>query len=681
MRIGFYPKLAWDGMRKNKRLYLPYILTCIGMVMMHYIIAFLSGTPALEEMPGGTVIGNTLGLASWIVALFAALFLFYSNSFLTRRRKKEFGLYNILGMGKWNISKILFWESIIIAFIALVVGIVAGVGLAKLFELGLVNMMVGEISYDFIISPGNMSATAIIFGVIFVLLFLNSLRQVSLSNPIALIRSENTGEKPPKANWLFGIAGAIILTAAYYTAATIESPVTALAIFFVAVAMVIIATYLLFISGSVILCRILQKNKRYYYKANHFVSVSSMVYRMKRNGAGLASICILLTMVLVMLSSTASLYIGIEEVMHTRYPRDINLSLTMNESDYMDDETLELFRNKIQVILDEHHTEPQNVMDYRAGYTDGVYADGLFSNEDEALENFDFDTASEAALLYVVPLSDYNRIMGENQTLQEDEVLIYPFRMEYTASTFQMNDGDELQVKAVVDDWVDNGNSAMTIIPTIFVFVPDFEAAVAPMQGMVNSNGRDLMLFQWMYNLDLNLSAEEQIEIYGQIKQSDWMRGLEYSDIISSSLIEGLENERGGFYNLFGGLFYLGILLSIVFLLAAVLIIYYKQVSEGYEDQARFEIMQKVGMTKKDIRRSINSQMLTVFFLPLITAGIHLCFAFPIIRKILLMFNLWNTNLLMATTAVCFLVFGAFYALVYRMTSNAYYAIVSGARE
>lgn len=681
MRLGFYSKLAWDGICKNKRLYLPYILTCIGMIMMNYIIAFLSGTPALDAMPGAITIGRTLGMAWWIVSLFAVFFLFYSNSFLMRRRKKEFGLYNILGMGKWNISKILFWESLIIAVISLVIGLAAGVSLSKLFELGLVNIMTGQINYDFIVFPDTMASTVMIFSGIFLLLFLNSLRQISLSNPIDLIRSENTGEKPPKANWLVGLAGVAILAAAYYIALTIESPVTALALFFVAVALVIVATYFLFGSGSVVLCRMFQKNKRYYYKANHFVSVSSMTYRMNRNGAGLASICILLTMVLVMLSSTAALYIGIEDITMTRNPMDINMELRMQNIEYTDDKTLDIFRDKIQTILDENDAQRKAVTDYRVGYTDGILVDGIFTNDEEVMRNFNFDTASTAVLLYIVPLEDYNRIMKENETLEDDEVLIYPFRTEYTAHSFQMNGGEVYSVKSVVDDWVDNGNSAMTIIPTVFVFVKDLDTFTAPEQEVMDSNGTPRIKFDWMYAFDLDVPAQRQIEICHQIKQTDWIRGLEYADIIYSTEVEGQEDARAGFHYLFGGMFYIGILLSIVFLTAAVLIIYYKQVSEGYEDQGRFEIMQKVGMTKKDIRRSINSQMLTVFFLPLLMAGIHLCFAFPIIRKILLMFNLQNTPLLIGTTAVCFLIFGVFYALVYKITSNAYFSIVSGAKE
>lgn len=680
MRTGFYPKLAWEGMRKNKRFYIPYLLTCIGMVMMHYIIAFLSGTPALESTPGGATIGLTLGMGSTIVALFSLLFLFYSNSFLNRRRQKEFGLYNILGMSKWNIARILFWESVIVGVISLGIGLAAGGALAKLFELGLINMMEGEITYHFEISFETMKVTILVFAGILVLLFLNSLRQISLKNPITLLRSENAGEKPPKANWLIGIAGLIILGWAYYIAITMENPVSALVMFFVAVAMVIVATYLLFTAGSVILCKMLQKNKRYYYKTNHFISVSAMTYRMKRNGAGLASICILLTMVLVMLSSTAALYIGTEDVMRIRYPKEINLNLTMQDLYAMSDETLDIFREKVDDILEKHDMKQENVVDYHTGMTSGIYVDGTFCNDEEAMKNFSFDSASDAALLYVIPLSDYNQIMNEQETLAEDEVLIYAYNMEYKASVFQMNEGIAYQVKKA-ENWINNGNSVMTIIPTIFVFTSDFENFVEPMLSRYDSESRPMMDFEWLYGFDCDLGIEEQIAVYNEIAGTDWMRGLEYEDLVAAGNVESRAAERSGFYSLYGGLFYLGILLSIVFLFAAVLIIYYKQVSEGFEDQKRFEIMQKVGMTKKDIRRSINSQMLTVFFLPLLMAGIHLCFAFPIIRLILQMFALWNTKLLIATCAFCFIIFGLLYALVYRITSNSYYAIVSEGKE
>ena len=678
MKKGFYCKLALQGIRKNKRLYTPYILTCTGMVMMYYIVYFLTVSDAVQEMPGGGPMITMLSLGSGVLAFFAALFLFYTNSFLIRQRKKEFGLYNILGMDKRNIARVLFWEAVIIAVIALLAGLAAGIGLSKLFELVLINMMSGEASFRFQISVDAITNTAVVFGIIFALLFLNGLRQVSLSNPAALLRSENAGDKPPKANWFLGLVGVAVLACAYYISVSIEEPLSAMLWFFVAVVMVIAATYLLFIAGSVVLCRILQKNKRYYYKANHFISVSAMAYRMKRNGAGLASICILLTMVLVMLSSTATLFIGVEDSLHTRYPRDIVLTATMQEAEYVDEETVSQFRDMMQDVLDEYGAHPQNVCDYRYGYTEGVLARGVFAHDAWALQTFGADTYSNVIQLFIVPVSDYNHIMGANETLEPDEVLIYVNRTSYTASTFQMSSGEECRVKAVVDDWIDNGESTAVILPSVVVFVPDYEAAV---DSLMDEYGDSIVSSIWYYGFDLDLPGDEQVDFFKQIRSSDWYRGLTHADLIYNASIESLENSRDDFYGLYGGLFYLGILLSIIFLAAAVLIIYYKQTAEGYEDQKRFEIMQKVGMTKRKIRKSINSQMLTVFFLPLVMAGIHLCFAFPIIHKLLLLFNLQDTGLLIATTVICFVIFGAFYTVVYRITSNAYFSIVSGAKD
>lgn len=681
MKMGFYPKLAWEGIRKNKRLYLPYIMTCIGMVMMHYIISYLSGAAILDSVLGSETVGYAMSLGSWVIAVFSVLFLFYTNSFLIRRRKKEFGLYNILGMGKWNIGRIVLWESVIVAVLSLVLGLAAGALLAKVFELAVANLMGAQITYEITIAPDVMVGTGMIYGGIFLLLLLNSLRQIATSNPLELLRSENAGEKPPKANWLVGLAGAIILGIAYYIALTIESPVTALAIFFVAAGMVIVATYFLFGAGSVVMCRLLQKNKRYYYKANHFVSVSSMTYRMNRNGAGLASICVLLTMVMVMLSSTAALYVGTEEQVLSRYPRDINLQIAMNEYASLDNAKLDANRAEITGILGDDLSKVENLVDYRVGNTSGMLSNGEFSNERQDMQNFDYGMANDAVLLFVVPLEDYNRIMGTQQTLADDEVLIYGYRTDYDAPTIRVNDGQTYRVKEVVDDWVSNGEASMTVIPTVYVFTNDVDAFTKPMQGMTTDWGTPMMTFDWMYCFDMDATEEEIADVFYAIRNSQWMNGLYESEEVASVTAECQDIEREGFYAMFGGLLSLGILLSILFLAAAVLIIYYKQISEGYEDQKRFDIMRKVGMTKRDIRKSINSQMLTVFFLPLVTAGIHLSVAFPIIHKILQMFNMHNIALHIATTAGCFLIFGVFYALVYRITSNAYYSIVSGARE
>ena len=307
MNFGFYPKLALTGIRKNGRLYVPYLLTCICMVMMFYIIAFLSMNEGVGAMQGGETLQAMLSFGYYIMGVFSLIFLFYTNSFLIRRRKKEFGLYNILGMGKWNIARILVWESLIVTAVSLAGGLLCGVLFSKLAELVMVRMLGGQAAFNFTVDFSCIVQTVVLFAAIFLLILLKALRQIHVSNPVELLHSENVGEKPPKANWLVALVGAVLLGTAYVLAVTISDPISALVWFFVAVLMVILATYLLFIAGSVVFCKLLQKNKRYYYKTNHFVSVSSMMYRMKRNGAGLASICILSTMVLVMISSTMSL--------------------------------------------------------------------------------------------------------------------------------------------------------------------------------------------------------------------------------------------------------------------------------------------------------------------------------------------------------------------------------------
>lgn len=666
MKMGFYPRLAWDGIRKNRRLYTPYLMTCTGVVMMHYIVGFLAASPIVAALPGGSTIAVMLRMGGGVLAFFSALFLFYSNAFLIRRRKKEFGLYNILGMGKAQIAHILFWETLLTAALAMGLGLPAGVGLSKLFELLMLRMMNGGVSYVFSISVQSMRQTAAVFGVIFGLLFLNSLRQVSLSSPMELLRSESAGEKPPRANWALGLLGLLLLGAAYDLAVTIRDPLTALAVFFGAVAMVIAATYLLFIFGSVVLCRLLQRSSGYYYQARHFVSTASMVYRMKRNGAGLASICILLTMVLVMLSSTAALYIGAEDSLRTRYPRDLSLDVRQLDVQRSDEGHLSPVRAAVDEAVAASGAQASRVMDYRSIWVNGLLRSGVFS----AVADSD-KSLGDLINLYLVPLEDYNRATGRHTVLQPDEVLLYPFRTGYTAETFIIEDGPTWQVREVLDDFMIHDSAAVDIVPSVYLVVPDLPAAAAPLEAAL----AEKLSVCWTYGFDLDLEPEKQIELYCALK------GVleEPCRAISATYwLESLEADRSDFYATFGGLFFLGILLSLVFLAAAVLIIYYKQVSEGYEDQARFGIMRKVGMTARDIRASINSQMRTVLFLPLLMAGLHFCFAFPMVRKLLMLFNLWNTKLLVQTSVVCFVVFGLFYGVVYWMTSNAYYAIVSG---
>ena len=683
MRAGFYPKLAWNGITKNKRFYLPYILTCVGMVSMFYIVSFLSTSPLLLYMPGSETVSSTLNLGSWVIGAFSLLFLFYTNSFLMKRRKKEFGLYNILGMGKWNIGRILFWETIITVLISFVCGAVFGIALSKLAELCLVNVIRGDVDFSLTVSSDALISTLTLFSVIFLLIFLNDIRQIKFTNPAELLRSENAGEKPPKANWFLGIVGVLLLGGAYYIAITIEDPVSALVLFFVAVLMVIVGTYLVFISGSVMFCRILQKRKKYYYKPNHFISVSSMVYRMKRNGAGLASICILATMVLVMISSTASLYFGSESSLAIRYPRDFTINVNFMDIEDMNDENISSVRDSIGGVAEDNDASQTDVIEYRWASVSGLL-DGNEMETDVSNVDFTIDMINDTTIVYFIPLSDYNRMMNKNETLEEDEVLVYTVRSSFDEDNFIIKQGNSFEkiynVKNKLSDFTISGDAAMGFYPSVYIVVPDFASAVAPLSELLDYNGNEMVSLRWFYGFNTDVPTEKHAEMETEIFTAI---GNVAEDIESAHgfSCESREEESVSYYSTFGGLFFLGALLSIVFIFAAVLIIYYKQTSEGYEDQARFEIMQKVGMTKKEIRKSINSQLLTVFFLPLIFSAMHLAFSFPIIRKILLLFNLNDVFLFAVTTVICFICFALLYTFVYRITSNSYYAIVSGQKR
>ena len=674
MKRGFYPRLAWSGMRKNSKLYLPYTLACIGMTAMFYILMHLAYSPALELLSSSGEVSTILRLGSFVIGVFSLLFLFYTNSFLVRRRFKEFGLYNVLGMNKGNISRVLAWEALINALISLAGGLFLGIALSKLAELGLVNIMGGDTDLDLRISVKALEFTVMFFCGIFLLIYLNSLIKIRRSSASELVKSENFGEKPPRANWLFGLAGIVILAAAYYIAVSIKTPLTALSLFFIAVIMVIVATYLIFIAGSVWICRLLQKNKRYYYKKNHFVSVSSMVYRMKRNGAGLASICILATMVLVMISSTTCLYFGAEDALRDRYPRDISISASYSGLDSMTDENISALRGEISAAVGGAETE--NILDYRCASLVGSLENGILDLSEASIYSTAMTTYDYVAEVYIVPLADYNAIAGTNESLGSDEAMIYAYRMDYTDKTFAVDELVSFRVKKVLDSFpIADGSAMASIAPTVFVIVPDFADTVAKLGGAVSSSGDEPASLSWNYAFDTPVSDEEETAMCERIGErlsecSESGGYLYYSR-------ESLAANRADFYGMYGGLFFLGIMLSIAFICAAVLIIYYKQISEGYEDRRRFEIMQNVGMTKKEIRSSINSQLLTVFFLPLIFAGLHLGFAFPFIHKLLMLFNLSNLPLLIGTTAISFGVFALLYAVVFRVTSNAYYNIVS----
>lgn len=677
MRRGFYLKLAAEGISKNRKFYFPYILTCICMVMMFYIVAYLSMSADFSAVFGGDMLQSMLGFGVFVIAIFSLIFLYYTNSFLIRRRQKEFGLYNILGMGKRNLVKILLWENILTALFSIGAGLVSGILFSKLAEMAAMKILGGKTGFMIHVALQPIVWSVLLFFAIFLLIMFRMVFSIFRLRPVEMLRSESTGEKPPKANWLLALLGAVLLGSAYYMAVAVLDPMTAMVLFFLAVVMVILATYFLFIAGSVVLCRLLQKKKNYYYKTKHFVSLSSMIYRMKRNGAGLASICILSTMVLVTVSSTICLFVQAEDGVNKRYPQDIFMRLGAAVVTALNEEDTAPYINAVEEILAEHGEAAENLQDYRM-YSMDVYQDGAdFQIDLNQMSQIGMGNG-EIRSVYVIRLEDYNTISGSSAELGDNEVFIYPYKMNYDYDTVDFEGLGTWKAEKLDTEPFCIGEADANALGSLFLVVKDI-SVMDQMCEVKNESlaGEWTSSIQRCYGFDLACGDEEQSEIYNGI-----MERFTSMDSGVSWYTESKAQSRAEYVALFGGLFFLGILLGAVFLFGTVLIMYYKQISEGYEDQNRFDILMKVGMSRKEVKQSINSQVLTVFFLPLIAAGVHMAFAFPLISRILKLITMkTDENVFLLVTVCCYLVFALFYVIVYWVTSKSYYTIVSAAKK
>ncbi|MDU5109708.1 MAG: ABC transporter permease [Clostridium sp.] len=657
MNNVFYPKLAANNIKKNSKTYIPYMLTCIFTAAMYYIIHSLSNNEGISTLVGSDTISITLGLGNNITAIFAIIFLFYTNSFLIKRRKKEFGLFNILGMEKKHLLRVIGYETLYIALISLTLGITIGILLDKLMYLSVLKLMEVDISLGFYISWSSILSTIILFSIIFFIIFINSLRQVHLSNPIELLKSSNFGEKEPKTKWAMAILGFVCLGLGYYIALTTKDPVAAIALFFVAVILVIVGTYLVFTAGSIAFLKILRKNKKYYYNVKHFTSIAGMIYRMKQNAVGLANICILSTMVLVMISSTSSMMMGMEDIINTRYPYDISIY-----SDGSDIDKNNLLVSEIGNIISRENVEKE------VSYSYLNFA--AIKDKDKFITNRDSNSVvlNDVNNLIFISLEDYNKMALESKTLEDGEVLLYSNRDRYEYDTINVFDKNYKVVERV-EDFLGNGIISANVASSQFIVVKDMGELDDIYRAQKETFGENASEIDFMYGIDLKVDDNEKEVIYNNITDTLYNKGF---DFIGETKV----GSRSSFVSLYGGLFFIGIFLGSLFIMATILIIYYKQISEGYDDKERFEIMQKVGMSNEEVQGSIRSQVLTVFFLPLITAGIHISFAFPFIVKILSMLNLTNTKLFILCTVVSFIIFALIYSVIYILTARAYYKIV-----
>lgn len=660
MNKFFYPKLAASGLNKNRRLYIPYLLTCMFTVAMFYIVKSLSLNPGLSDMVGDTTMTFTMDFGCVVIGLFALIFLFYTNSFLMKQRKKEFGLFHILGMEKHHLYYLLAWENLYAAISTLAAGLLVGIALDKAMFLLVSRMVGGKIPLGFFLSKRAVVETIVLFLGIYALIFLNALRQIKAASPIDLLHAGNVGEKEPKAKWLIAIVGLLCTGAGYYLAITTENPVTSLSLAFVAVILVVIGTYLLFTAGSITLLKILKNHKGYYYKTRHFISISGMIYRMKQNAVGLANICILSTGVLLMVACTTSLMVGMEDIIRSRYPNQFAL--------YTDDENLDTAREAVDAVKQlqkESGIEATKEMEYRyLAFSSILQQDTFLVTREGNLTDMD-----AIQNLMFVPLEDYNKATGEEKELKPGEVLLYSNRAAYEYPSMKIFD-QKYVVKERLKSFPGNGIIAANIANTQFLVMPnmeDIQELYKKQKEVFTDIAGKIRIY---YGFDARAGEKEQKEFQKAVY--DVMAKQGYHGNVESSV-----EARQGFMGLYGGFFFIGIFLGLLFVMATVLIIYYKQISEGYDDKERFAIMQKVGMSREEVRASIRSQVLTVFFLPLITAGIHVAAAFPMFNKILIIMNMENTEMYAVCTGICFLVFAAMYVVIYSVTARTYYRIVS----
>lgn len=666
MRKGLFLKLAVSNIKRNKGTYIPYMITCICCIAMTYMMFFVTQSKDLSvQVPDSAMVTSIMFLGIAVIYIFSFIFLLYSNSFVMKRRQKEIGLYNILGLEKGHIMKMMAVETLLTSVISIIGGIAAGILGSKLALLLLLKILHVPAQLGFYVCvPGIIVCAVMFLPVVIVTLFRN-VHRVRLSQPIELLRSGNTGEREPKAKWLMALVGFLCLGSGYYIAVTTKSPVTALGLFFAAVLLVMAGTYLLFTAGSIAVLKVMRWKKSFYYKTKNFTSISGMIYRMKQNAMGLASICILSTGVLLMLSTTVSLNMGIEDSLSDMFPYDAGF--TFNNVTF---EEVPRLRNAFDEAVEKEKVP------YEEKVTQ-VILDISIARNGNNMKILTRDTAASANVEYltVVPEEEYEKISGKTVELKPGEIL-----------AFQENGGKgDIALNGVdykVKEWLeekptyDRGNNIF-YKTTIVVTKEDLQKMDALQKELV---GKDRGYLKLEFGLYIEGGKEADIR-YGNLLQEDLAPLAETLQAEDGDMIPWFrynirEEHYSSFYTLNGGLLFLGIFLGFIFLVGAGMIIYYKQMSEGYEDKDRFEIMQKVGMSRKEVKSAIRRQILMVFFLPLLMAVLHIIMAFPMISRLLGLLGMMNTELYILCTAGTIVVFAVIYAAIYMCTAKSYYKIV-----
>ena len=670
MHKGIFSRLAKQNIRNNKSTYIPYMITCIFCIAMIYMMEFLRDCPTLDQaVRQADEVRMIVFTGEIVVEIFCIIFLIYSNSFLMKRRQKEIGLYNILGLERNHIGIVMFLETIITSIGSLAGGIAAGIIGSKLALLLLLKLLHIPSVLGFYISVKGIFTCLFMFGIVFLMILFLNLAKIHLSRPVELLRGNNTGEKEPAAKWLMALIGFICLGAGYYLAVTTESPIKAITIFLLAVILVMAGTYLLFTAGSIVILKFLRRRKIFYYRTGNFISISGMLYRMKQNAIGLASICILSTGVLLMISMTVSIYFGMNDIMLNRYPYDVDMSVTSISEDECQT-AIEAFE---KAIADNKVPVEKSVEEIYLDIVCSKNGDQILIKPANTIRNSD-----SVLVLSLLNQAEYERLTGISANLNDGEIFAwYP-------STVQKDSVTVDETEFTVKKWLDKnpltcGEDAVSDNAVLVVTDEDFkkfdEMRTEMYKGVSSAPaGEDLTLH---LGLDITGSETDKIDfgtlVMEVVKDLKKNGGLSENSWITSGI---RQQEYESYYADNGSLLFIGIFLGSLFLMGTAMIIYYKQISEGYEDQKRFEIMQKVGLSRREVRSSVRRQILMVFFLPLLMAMLHITMAFPMIRRMLLLFGMTNTKLFIGCTAGTVLIFAVVYGLIYLMTARSYYHIV-----
>lgn len=664
-----YLRLAYSNIKKNSAVYLPFCLATIFTVVLNMVMQVMSNNQGLDHLQGAASLRIMFDLGSKIIMIFTVVFTFYTHSFLMKRRKKELGLYNILGMDKKNLTVMMFIENIMTLFVTLSVGLLVGTIFSKLVFLILKRLTGFGADFVYAFSFTSLWQVIVLFLGIFIGTFLYDVWEVSKTKPIELLGQAKSGEKEPKSKWVFSLVGVVCLSIGYWISLSIVSPVEALTQFFIAVILVIIGTYSIFIAGSITLLKLLKKNKRFYYQPNNFISISSMIFRMKQNGAGLATISILCTMALITVSSTVCLYVGQEDIIKSRNPfeNSVEAALPMEETKQRIEDVVKGQSSNVTDL--KYVTLSGNLLTLKKG-------SDSFTQIKEAFSNY-----SDLVGIRFLALSEYNRLENENLSLSEGEAYVYPVTGKYEEKRIKIGE-QAFQVKGTLEQFEFAPKEEDAVLGSLILVIPD-EAATTAFFAKVASDFEasvfkfvptPVSIVSFALPGSLNQRMEVASALQANFQELAALRGDE--DFQRSLQVTSIDKDREEMRSLYGGFFFMGIIFGISFLVATTLIIYYKQVSEGSDDRERFTIMQKVGLSHKEVKKTIHQQILLVFFLPIIVAVIHLSFAFPIIKKLMVLFGLTNNHLLTGITVVCVLIFSLGYFVIYWRTSKVYYQLV-----